>query len=209
MHFFTNRPLLKYGALTISVFLLLATIGALRFVHLSSFYEPGDKLSLVDKAIVYSGHATMVAGGYAVGYREVAAEAFYLHVPGPDRREWYSCFPSRSPLVQEGQRKVKQQIRSGAPHGTARVSWHGYKAATQRWSLALNSMHLVGKPNGEDILYLGVVEISYPEQSNTLIETSFGLSIPLEEGLYRALEKEGWLHPYVAHWYWKESVCQS
>lgn len=209
MHSFTNHPAVKYVALTVATFLLLAAIGAARFVHLSSSYKPGDKLSLIDKAVVYSGHATMVVGGYVVGYREVAAEAFYLHVPGPARREWYSCFPSRSPLVQEAQRKVEQQIRSGAPHGTAHVSWSGYQADTQRWSLALHSMYLVGKPKGKDILYLGAVEISYPEESNTLIDTGFGFSIPLEPGLYRALEKAGWLHPYVAHWYWKKSLCAS
>lgn len=198
--------LLKKSLWGLGFFALLTLLGVARFVWLSSSFDPKEPLSLPDKVIVYSGHATMVAGGFLAGYPEVAQEAFYLHVPGPERRYWRSDFPAHSPLVQEHMAVLRKQIVNGQSRATTRVAWTHYTQANQRWGLALNALQLVAERSKGHIHYQGTVECSYPEDAPIVLPTGLGFGIPLNEGLYRSLEKAGWLHPYDAVWVWSEEL---
>ena len=185
---------------------LLVMIGLSRFVWLSVSFDPSEQLSFPDKVVVYSGHAMMVGGGFVAGYSEVAQEALYLHIPGPDRRHWRSNFPAQSPLVQEHMEKLRKKIARGKSQASTRVVWHHYTEANQRWGLALNALRIIAERANGRIRYRGIVECSYPEDALITLPTGLGVGIPLNEGLYRSLEEAGWLHPYNAVWHWSKPI---
>lgn len=197
---------LRYLAIGFAAILLLAVLGAARFSYISTSYEPSTVLPIYDKAIIYCGHAAMVAGGFVAGYPEVAQEAFYMHIPGPKEQQWQPEFPSRSPRVQKHVEALEAQVRSGASNATSRVAWTHYTPANQRYALALNPLSVEAERSNGKIHYRGTVECSYPEDALIRIHTGLGINIPLNEGLYRALEKAGWLHPYDAVWVWSEPL---
>jgi len=197
---------LKKSLLGLSAVVLLFTLGVSHFIWINETFDPDEPLSVLEKTVVYSGHATMVAGGFLVGYTEVAQEAFYLHIDGPEKREWRSSFPSSSPRVQKALEGLRADLRSGARHATATVAWPRYTAENGRHALALNSFQITSKKAGDGgVIYRGVVRCSYPEDAPVTIRTGL-FAFRLNEGVYRALEKAGWLHPYDAVWRWREPL---
>jgi hypothetical protein len=193
---------IRYAGLAALAIAVVAAVAVGRFVALSADYDPGEPLSVPDRAVVYAGHATMVAGGVAAGYTEVAQEAFYLHVPGSGSRTWHSDFPSESPRVQDQLTRIRRALRQGQSSASAQVVWRSYTPENQRFGLALNPLDVTGRREGNQVVYRAVVECSYPRKARIDLPILGGLSIPLEEGLYRALERAGWLHPYDAVWTW-------
>lgn len=194
------------GGLGLAGLVLVAALFVARFLSLSEEYDPDTPLPVYDKVVVYTAHATMVAGGFVWGYREVAQEAFYLHVPGPGERTWRSDFPSASPRVQKHVQTLRDRIMGGQRSAQVRVTWAGYAPESQRFGLALNALDLTARRDGDSIVYTGVVECSYPEQAALSVTLVEGVTLTLEEGLYRALERSGWLHPYDARWTWREPL---
>lgn len=180
----------------------IALLGVSHFVWISHNYEPGDSLCFAEKLTVYSGHAAMVAGGFVTGHPEVAQEAFYLHIDGPEKREWFSRFPAGSRRVQKAMKKTNAKLKGGAPHARATVAWPRYTYNNQRYGLALNSFDIVATLTDDgDVMYRGAVECSYPEDAPVTIGPG-SFQFTLNEGVYHALQDAGWLHPYTAVWWW-------
>lgn len=181
----------------------MAVPGVAHFLWICQTYEPDESLSTLEKVTVYSGHATMVAGGFVTGHTEVAQEAFYLHIDGPDKRQWYSDFPARSPKVRAAMKRMNEKLRDDAPHTRSTVTWTHYTYENQKYGLALNSFDIAATVTDEgDVIYRGEVECSYPEDAPVTLDAG-PFEVTLNEGVYHALEDAGWLHPYRAVWWWK------
>jgi hypothetical protein len=94
-----------------------------------------DVLSVVDLGGIYGLNVVMGAGGYALGFREVAWETWRLGLPGADARRWHGePFPVCAPKVAEVVERRRAQVLGGAEgpfHD--RVVWRGPPWPSPRW----------------------------------------------------------------------------
>lgn len=171
--------------------------------------------SRTEKLSLFSLNIAMAAGGFAVGFPEIAKETLYLCLGGPSIRAWESDFAMRSPkvraaiqgLVDFAERHEKQERPLLLPE--TQISWNQYstKADSLRVALALNSpMKLRGTAHREGahwhLQLVASARVEYPRRAVHSIFAVDGKAVQLDEGLFWVLQQSGWLHPYTAEWRW-------
>lgn len=201
--------------LMVAVVVCLGLAGLARFMQLSANFTRDREYGVVDRATIYTAHLTMCVGGYVVGLREVAAEAFLMHFPGQESRIWFDDFPMGSGNVVRVAKDLAERfdaLSSESREGrslTERVAWRDYHGIEYRHGLALNSLHLTATMEDDGMIaFRGVVRCSYPERGRVTLFTVAGRPFVLEEGLYHYLEDIGWLYPYNAVWVWKIPLAE-
>lgn len=180
-----------------------------------SLAEKGWRLSGPERVQVATLNLAMGLGGYALGYPEVASETLWMFVPGSPVREWRGDFAMESALVRQHVRDMMEEARrlgrAGAPVKLSRrrVQWtkRDLGRDSLRVALALNSpliLDAVAYPEGTGwrLELQGRAAARYPSRSRTPLGQLFGQPLVIEEGLFAALQAEGWLHPYEAVWSW-------
>jgi hypothetical protein len=168
---------------------------------------------------VYGLNLVMGAGGYLVGYPEVADETLALAWPGAPVRRWDSDFAMGSPKVRAAVREMVRGLpASGASQAilpSQSVDWptYGFETDSMRVALAVNCPFLIeGRGHRDDggawILDLsGTARIAYPRRAFIPLGVRRnGKPWGLDEGLFWVLEERGWLHPYTAVWSWSVSA---
>ncbi len=159
-----------------------------------------DAFSAREKLGIYGLNLAMGVTGAAVGFPEVAMETLLLTIPGGPVRNFESDFPMRSPKVRDA---VAAMLVDSRPRT---VAWAYSGQDSMRVALACNSLHLTGEPVVDDgrrgLRVSGRVQISYAERYFLVIGRIPGRTLGIEEGLFRMLERAGWLFPYDAVWTW-------
>ena len=159
-----------------------------------SAYSSREKLG------IYGLNLAMGVVGSAAGFPEAGVETLLLMVPGPSERVFESDFPMRSPKVREA---ALAMLRSPTPRT---VVWAYEPSESARVALACNALHLTGKRVEENgrrgVQIRGRVDVSYADRYFLVMGRIPGRTIGIEEGLFRMIERAGWLHPYDAVWSW-------
>lgn len=173
-----------------------------------------EALSTRDLAGVWLLNLGMAAGGTAVGFPEVALETALLAVPGPETRVFRSSFAMGSPAVADVVDVYAASLR-GAPGPEVtlparRVVFDAVRDhAGARVALALNPATISGVARRDgDVWRLDLqasVPVDYPASAHLRLFGVAGTDVVIDEGLYDALERRGWLHPYTATWGWRRS----
>lgn len=171
-----------------------------------------QSFTLEEKLGIYGSNIAMGIGGYVFRMPEAAKETLLLCVPGPEERRWTSDFAMRSRLVRGQLSKFVYHLKDlpsakvEASMKEIRIAWHDYFADSRRVSLALNAFRLSAKAKREKnrwrIECSGWVPVRYPKRSWTHLFTIKSTRFYVEEGLFWALQQEGWLFPYNAVWSW-------
>lgn len=190
----------------------------LEFLRQTKDREGPSSFTAVDLFAVYGLNAALAAGGWLVGFPEVAKETLLLTVRADgDARTWRSDFAMRSPKVRAA---LKHLIEAEARQGftgtlpSETVSWSAYSPNVDslRVALALNSpLYLRAASRKEAgrrwVDVEGSAEIAYPRHALVpLARLGNGDVLKLDEGLFWVLQQRGWLHPYVARWTWSMAV---
>jgi hypothetical protein len=179
--------------------------------------DGANAFSYRDRLGVYGLNLVMGAGGYVVGFPEVADETLALIWPGDPLRHWGSDFAMASPKVRTAIREMVKGIPttagSDAVLPSRSVDWSGYGFSTDamRVALAVNCPFLLdgtGKraagSSGPWTLELeGTARIAYPRRGFIPLGVRRnGKPWGLDEGIFWVLQERGWLHPYTAMWRW-------
>lgn len=185
-----------------------------RMVHYRGKLLRGGHQTLTfdDKLAIYGSNIAMGLGGYLVGMPEAAKETLLLCIPGVEERRWTSDFAMKSKKVRDTLSNFASRLES-LPSGRdeadmeeTKIAWKGYFGDSRRVALALNAFRLSAKAYREGnrwrIECSGWVPVRYPERSWTHLFTVKGVQFYVEEGLFWALQQEGWLFPYRAFWSW-------
>jgi len=197
---------------------LIASELAARWHHLAEIKNTTGPTGFSPPALaaLYGWNLTLAAGGFVVGFDEVARETLALTRAGPRERVWESAFALRSPKVRQAvvemARDLPREARDGARHTlpTRTVAWTEYSTASDslRVALALNSpLVLSGVAERRNRTWWmdlrARAAIAYPRSALLRIGPVLG-SDPLtfDEGLFWVLQERGWLHPYTVTWMW-------
>lgn len=174
-----------------------------------------SSFSMSDTLGVYGLNVIMALGGFVAGFPEVATETLSLCSQGPPTRIWYSDFAMRSPKVRA---EIHKLIEFADNQGKGenpltlpmtRIAWNGYsmRSDSARVALAVNSPFELGGTAYREgahwrLELIGRARVEYPHRSVLPLFSLDGERIEFDEGLFWALQKNGWLHPYVAEWRW-------
>ncbi|HUB08749.1 MAG TPA: hypothetical protein VMB50_17205 [Myxococcales bacterium] len=174
-------------------------------------------LTFRDRLGLYGLNAVMGAGGWLAGFPEVAGETLALAWPGPPVRTWSSDFAMGSPRVRSALGKALAALPP-SPEGTEvelatlRIAWPTYSRDedSMRVALALNSPFFLGgrarrtgQGRGWVVDLTGTAVVAYPHRFFLPLGVlPDGQPWGLDEGLFWALQRAGWLHPYTAEWHW-------
>lgn len=165
-----------------------------------------------EKLAIYGSNLVMGLGGLVAGYPEVALETWLLTIPSDGTRTWHSDFAMESKKVRERVGKFARKLKR-LPQSTkeyhfneTHIAWTDYVSDSPRVSLALNKLTLkadaVREGNLWRIVLHGAVNIEYPLKSWVKLFKFAGHTFYVEEGLFGAIQKTGWLFPYKGHWLW-------
>jgi len=179
----------------------------------TTYLEHGHSgLSFIDKLAIYGSFHAMTIGSLAFWMPEIALENLLLSFPGRGDRVWHSSFAMGSNKVRG---KVSSWLRileskpstvDSVKFPMTQISWVGYENDSPRVALALNAFNLTGlatRNEGKWHLTLrGWVPVKYPKKSWTKLPLFGNKPFYIEEGLFWALQKEGWLFPYRAIYTW-------
>lgn len=159
-----------------------------------------------DLAAIWGLNLGMAAGGFAVGFPEVACETLLLATPGPEVRDFHGDFAMRSPRVRRAVAAMAADVRAGRAPARRRVDWPSYAEPDEslRVALALNApLYLDGAVTDDGRLaVLGSAEIAYPRRARLRFGRLLGRELVLDEGLFWVLQERGWFDVYVARWHW-------
>jgi hypothetical protein len=174
--------------------------------------QGAEALPLNYKCAIWGGNIVMALGGAALGYPEAAKQTVYMIFNGPNKRVWESDFALSSPKVLEPLKWFSKNLPSKPTSSQIRMkpvslAWRGYKN-DRRVAFALNGpakLSAEARFDGNDWIIKNsvVVPIRYPPKARVHLITIAGKPFYVEEGLFRALETVGWLHPYKAEWTWE------
>lgn len=165
-------------------------------------------LSVRDEAGVWLLNVGVAAGGTLAGFPEVALETLLLAVPDGDGvRTFRSSFPRGTPkldaVVDGWHAACARGQRSFGPRKTP-LGYHGGHADWRR-ALALDPPTLSATADADCTLSITVsVPIDYPNASFLVLAPTPLGPLGIDEGLFDALEDDGWLFPYEARWVWTE-----
>ena len=169
-------------------------------------------LGVLDKVSIYGANLAMAAGAAATGMPEVAMETALLCWPGPKQRVFNSDFAMKSLKVRQAIYRFATKLKpnpsaraSNQTHRT-RIAWKGYFHDSPRVALALNPFLLEVKAAWQEgrwrLACSGKILIKYPRRSWTKLLVVRGQPFYFEEGLFWALQQQGWMFPYKANWRW-------
>jgi len=176
-----------------------------------------SSFTLQDKVAIYGLNIVMAGGGYIVGFPEVATETLLLTIPGKQTIEMHSDFAMRSPKVKRAILSMSRSLDSvpeSVNHvnlGTKKIYWASDKDIWEdsvRVGLATNPLTLKvsAERGGNDDWTLnctGIVSVKYPRGGRVVLVPNIrGKDLVMSEGLFWALQQEGWLFPYKMHWKW-------
>lgn len=165
-------------------------------------------LSARDKAGIWLLNVGMAGGGVLAGFPEVALETLLLAVPDADGvRTFPSAFPAGSTKVAAVLSEWRRACAGGRRTFGPRKVWLGYHGGHDQWRRALALDPPTISATADEACALSVtvsVPIDYPDRAFlVLVSTPWG-PLGIDEGLYDALEDDGWLFPYEARWVWDE-----
>ncbi len=90
--------------------------------------------------------------------------------------------------------------------GQKTILWKGYQGTEKRVALALNPFRIKAKARPADLGWKievsGWVRVRYPPKAKVKLFSFLGKPFYFEEGLFWALQRQGWLFPYKANWSW-------
>ena len=168
-------------------------------------------LGFVEWSGLYLLGLTMVAGGFAAGYDEVAQEQLLMYVQGPKVRVFDDDFAMSSEKVRLALVDFARRLEATGASVDAlamterRIALDG-RLDAQRVSLALNPLDLAARATRQgrrwQIAVAGRVDVRYPRHARVTLFSLGGVPFQFEEGLFWALQERGLLHPYVAEWRW-------
>ncbi|MDP8239611.1 MAG: hypothetical protein P9X24_11025 [Candidatus Hatepunaea meridiana] len=170
-----------------------------------------SELSTIDKMGIYSINLAMAKFGYIFGVPEIAKETFYMCIDGPKVRKWNSDFAMESPKIISALNTWKGLInrhKAGSTYiklPTKKINWDNYNT-DKRVALALNPFTFECEATKEGDHWRmdckGSVPCKYPSNSRTKLLDIKEKPFLIEEGIFWALQEEGWLFPYTAEWSW-------
>lgn len=181
-------------------------------LHWKAFDNPAN-LTITDKMAVWSANLIMGIAGYPL-FPEVAWETLRLVVPGPESHVRQSDFAMRSRKVRKAIAAFANQlppVESKPKHKTIKISWNRYTDVPYgevRVGLALNcplvlDLESAWKNNGWLIKARASCDVAYPRfRQMTEVPLFSGLSFPISETMFWALQEEGWLFPYNVSYEW-------
>ena len=159
----------------------------------------GKELNLYEKCSIYSMHVGLWTLGWPMS-PQAARECFMLHFPQKDTVSIKMEFSS--PRIEAVVRALKD-----CPIGSSTsISWNGNEAYSfanpeHKVAIAVNPCRVV-KEWQEGYLYECSVYslMQYPKQSSTVISIG-AIRIPIQEGLFRYLQDDGWLSCFLARYH--------
>ena len=171
-----------------------------------------SSFTLSEKMAIYGANLTMGMGAFALGMPEAGWETLLICVPGKKTRTWRSDFAMESSQVRKKLKKTVRILNGLSPGVTqyempeVRIAWRGYFNDSRRVAFALNAFRLSANARREGEVWRieckGWVPVKYPRRSWTKMLVIRSKPFYFEEGLYWALQQEGWLFPYKAYWAW-------
>lgn len=154
--------------------------------------DSGKDLSLKEKTSIYGLNFFMCIIAFPI-YPEVAKESFYLMFKTEDgRRVFEDDFFMKS-------QKIRDAIKNRNPSIDWRGSEYIYGNKESRYALALNPCNLSIKKFDNFTEITVEVAVTYDKKTRAVLLND-PFEIAVEEGLFKYLEGEKWLHPYKAIW---------
>ena len=155
----------------------------------------GKHLNTIEKFNIYGLNVLASTVAYTI-FPEVAKEAFLMIFKDTDEiRKFESDFFLDS-------NKIQIAVKSGKKTGKVRWYKKDYSNSEARVSLALNICNYKILNNGKVQVW---VDVNYPKRNEVVVGNNF-LKVTVDEGLFRYLVDEGWLHRYTAIWTSKSKV---
>ena len=156
----------------------------------------GKELNLYEKCSIYSMHVALWTLGWPLS-PQAARECLMLHFPQKD------TVSMKMALTSPRLEKAMHSLVDKPIGASVEVSWDGNKAYSlsnpeHKVAIAVNPCRIEkrireGNSCGFDIYST----MLYPKRSNTVI-TIGAIRIPIQEGLFRYLQEEGWLSRFTA-----------
>jgi hypothetical protein len=127
-------------------------------------------------------------------YPEVSKETLLMIIPCKQKiRHFKSGFFLSS-------KKIQKALKKGNSIVKWQVSEYNFLGDEARYALALNPCTLLTKYDKGKVHYLVSVNVSYPNQSESIL-IKYPIKVTVEEGLFAYLQRAGWLHTYRAIWH--------
>ncbi len=174
-----------------------------------------SQFSTRDKLGIYGLNIIMGAVAYPI-YPEISKETLMMIFPPPpgETRKLESSFALKSKKIQFILGEFENSLNKSSENEktvttTKKIFWNSneYKLGEKeaRFALALNPSNIsITATNNNSIWTIEVsikVRCEYPQNSYVTLISNPQLKI--EEGLFWVLQKEKWLHPYTAEWYFE------